>query len=101
MFTLLDRTERDLFQLTESNIRKTVSDMRSIVGEALKEMETKKNQEGLTGVPSGFTALDRLTSGWQPTELVILAARPAMGRSLIPCVQRNLAGCQTLLPASG
>ncbi|MEZ0538858.1 replicative DNA helicase [Fibrella arboris] len=82
VFTLLDRTERDLFQLTESNIRKTVSDMRSIVGEALKEMETKKNQEGLTGVPSGFTALDRLTSGWQPTELVIIAARPAMGKCL-------------------
>ncbi|CCH00139.1 replicative DNA helicase [Fibrella aestuarina BUZ 2] len=82
VFTLLDRTERDLFQLTESNIRKTVSDMRSIVSEALKEMETKKNQEGLTGVPSGFTALDRLTSGWQPTELVILAARPAMGKCL-------------------
>ena len=82
VFTLLDRTERDLFQLTESNIRKTVADMRSIVSEALKEMETKKNQEGLTGVPSGFTALDRLTSGWQPTELVILAARPAMGKCL-------------------
>jgi replicative DNA helicase len=82
VFTLLDRTERDLFQLTESNIRKTVSDMRSIVGEALKEMETKKNQEGLTGVPSGFTALDRLTSGWQPSELVIIAARPAMGKCL-------------------
>ncbi|MBO0936752.1 replicative DNA helicase [Fibrella sp. HMF5335] len=81
VFTLLDRTERDLFQLTESNIRKTVADMRSIVSEALKEMETKKNQEGLTGVPSGFTALDRLTSGWQPTELVILAARPAMGKT--------------------
>ena len=82
VFTLLDRTERDLFQLTESNIRKTVSDMRSIVGEALKEMETKKNQDGLTGVPSGFTALDRLTSGWQPSELVIIAARPAMGKCL-------------------
>jgi replicative DNA helicase len=81
VFTLLDRTERDLFQLTESNIRKTVSDMRSIVSEALKEMETKKNQEGLTGVPSGFTNLDRLTSGWQPTELIILAARPAMGKT--------------------
>ncbi len=82
VFGLLDQTEQALFSLTESNIRKNYADMSTIVRQALNEMETKKNQEGLTGIPSGFTNLDRLTSGWQPTELIILAARPAMGKCL-------------------
>ncbi|GAA4409607.1 replicative DNA helicase [Nibrella viscosa] len=82
VFNLLDRTEQSLFRITESNIRKNYADMSTIVRQALNEMETKKNQQGLTGVPSGFTNLDRLTSGWQPTELIILAARPAMGKCL-------------------
>lgn len=82
VFGLLDQTEQALFSLTESNIRKNYADMGTIVRQALKEMEIKKNQEGLTGIPSGFTNLDRLTSGWQPTELIILAARPAMGKCL-------------------
>lgn len=81
VFGLLDQTEQALFSLTESNIRKNYADMGTIVRQALNEMETKKNQEGLTGIPSGFTNLDRLTSGWQPTELIILAARPAMGKT--------------------
>ena len=82
VFELLDRTEQSLFKISESNIKKNAADMGSIVRQALTELETKKNQEGLTGVPSGFTNLDRVTSGWQPTELIILAARPAMGKCL-------------------
>ncbi|QMW05230.1 replicative DNA helicase [Spirosoma foliorum] len=82
VFELLDRTEQSLFKISESNIKKNYADMSTIVRMALNELETKKNQEGLTGVPSGFTGLDRVTSGWQPTELIILAARPAMGKCL-------------------
>lgn len=82
VFELLDRTEQSLFKISESNIKKNYADMSTIVRMALNELETKKNQEGLTGVPSGFTQLDRVTSGWQPTELIILAARPAMGKCL-------------------
>jgi replicative DNA helicase len=82
VFELLDRTEQQLFKISESNIKKNYADMSTIVRMALNELETKKNQEGLTGVPSGFTNLDRVTSGWQPTELIILAARPAMGKCL-------------------
>jgi len=82
VFELLDRTEQSLFKISESNIKKNYADMSTIVRMALNELETKKNQEGLTGVPSGFTQLDRVTSGWQPPELIILAARPAMGKCL-------------------
>lgn len=83
VFNLLDQTEQALFEVSESNIRKNFDDMRSLMGKAIKELEEKKNQkDGLTGVPSGFTALDRVTSGWQPSDLVIIAARPGMGKCL-------------------
>ncbi len=82
VFSLLDQAEQSLFRISESNIKKNYADMSSIVRQALAELETKKNnKDGLTGVPSGFSALDRLTSGWQRSELVILAARPAMGKT--------------------
>ena len=83
VFQLLDQTEAALFEVSESNIRKNFDDMRSLMGKAIKELEEKKNQkDGLTGVPTGFTALDRVTSGWQPSDLVIIAARPGMGKCL-------------------
>lgn len=83
VFNLLDRMEQALFRISESNIRKKVGDMGTIMRQALDELEQKKNnRDGLTGVPSGFSALDRVTAGWQRSELIILAARPGMGKCL-------------------
>ncbi|MGM9511320.1 replicative DNA helicase [Larkinella sp. GY13] len=83
VFNLLDRIEQSMFKISESNIRKNYADMSTIMRQALEELEQKKNmKDGLTGVPSGFSALDRLTSGWQRSELIILAARPGMGKCL-------------------
>ncbi len=82
VFVLLDTMEQSLFDISEMNIRKNYSDMRSIMSAAIKELEIKKNhKDGLTGVPTGFSGLDRLTSGWQKSDLVILAARPGMGKT--------------------
>lgn len=83
VFQLLDRTEQNLFNISESNIRKNVADMRSLMQLAIKELEAKKDhKDGLTGVATGFSALDRITSGWQKSDLIILAARPGMGKCL-------------------
>ena len=82
VFHLLDKTEGALFEISEANIRKNYEDMRSLMTQAITELEERKNhKDGLTGVPSGFTQLDRLTSGWQPSDLVIIAARPGMGKT--------------------
>ena len=82
VFMLLDKMEQSLFQISESNIKKNYADMGALMRQALAELDQKKNnKDGLTGVPSGFSALDRLTSGWQKTELMILAARPGMGKT--------------------
>ena len=82
-FQLLDKFEQGLFKISESNIKKNYADMNTIMRQALVELELKKDaKDGLTGIPSGFSALDRLTSGWQRSELIILAARPGMGKCL-------------------
>lgn len=93
VFSLLDKTEQSLFEVSEINIRKNYADMRSIMHEAILELEAKKLQgDGLTGVPTGFTALDRITSGWQKSDMVIIAARPGMGKTaFVVSAMRNAA----------
>lgn len=82
VFKLLDKAEQSLFDVSESHIRKNYDKMSSLLNQAIQEIEDRKNKEdGLTGVPSGFTALDRVTSGWQASDLVIIAARPGMGKT--------------------
>ncbi len=82
VFELLDKMEQALFEVSEMNIRKNYMGINSIMSEAIQELEAlRENRDGLTGVPSGFSALDRVTSGWQRSDLVILAARPGMGKT--------------------
>ncbi len=92
-FNLLDKVEQKIFGVSESNIRKNYADMRSIMRDAINELESKKHKkDGLTGVPSGFTALDRVTSGWQKSDMVIIAARPGMGKTaFVLSAMRNAA----------
>ncbi len=82
VFELLDRTEQSVFEISDSNLRKNYDNMRNLMARAIQELQVlKDHKDGLTGVPSGFTALDRITSGWQKSDLVIIAARPGMGKT--------------------
>lgn len=79
---LLDKAEKNLFEIAQSNLRRDSRMMDDLVHESLKEIEALRDKkDGLTGVASGFTELDRMTSGWQKSDLVIIAARPAMGKT--------------------
>ena len=93
VFKLLDKAEQSLFDVSESHIRKNYDKMSSLLHEAIEQIAAKKDKkDGLTGVPTGFSALDRVTSGWQPSDLVIIAARPGMGKTaFVVSAMRNAA----------
>jgi replicative DNA helicase len=90
---LLDYSENALFQIAEGNIKREVAPIHIVIKEAIREIEEAgKREDALVGTPSGFTKLDRLTSGWQKSELVIIAARPSMGKTAFALsMARNMA----------
>jgi len=82
VFDLLDKAESNLYEITDKHLRKNFKSLKEVLVKTVHEIEEAKNKkDDLTGVPSGFTALDKLTSGWQKTDLIILAARPAVGKT--------------------
>lgn len=82
VFDLLDDAESKLFEITNNHLRKNFDSIDSVLVKTIQRIEDMRNrQEDITGVPSGFATLDRVTYGWQPTDLVILAARPAVGKT--------------------
>jgi replicative DNA helicase len=83
VFQLLDDAEQGLFSIAQQNMSRGFESMSSLAAKAQKQMEELRTKEdGLTGVPTGFTDFDRLTSGLQRSDLVIIAARPGMGKCL-------------------
>lgn len=93
VFELLNSAEQALFNITEQNLRRSYGMMNTLVPMAIKSIEAiKDGTDGLTGVPTGFFALDRLTAGWQKSDLIIVAARPGMGKTVFAMtVARNAA----------
>jgi len=90
---LIDFSESSLFQVAERNIKKETRPIKPVLNEAIVQIEkARQRKDGLSGVPSGFTALDRITSGWQKTDLIIIAARPSMGKTaFVLSMARNMA----------
>src|SRR3990167_9520615 len=79
---LLDKAEADIFGISTFQSNKNAFELKNLIVEQIAEIEKiNERQDKLTGVPSGFTELDRITNGWQKSDLIILASRPAMGKS--------------------
>ncbi|HDR68188.1 MAG TPA: replicative DNA helicase [Bacteroidaceae bacterium] len=90
---LLDFSERELLNIAEGHIKKETVKINRLISEAIHQIEEAgRRDDNLSGVPSGFTRLDRLTSGWQKSDLIIIAARPSMGKTaLVLSMARNIA----------
>jgi replicative DNA helicase len=93
VFDLLDSAERNIFELSQTNLRRNFQDMGNLIAATLKHLEKlKKEDSAISGVPSGFEELDNITAGWQASDLIILAARPAMGKTaFVLSIARNAA----------
>ena len=90
---LLDFSEAALFGIAEGNIKRETAKLNQLIKSAIEQIEeASKRDDSLSGVPSGFTKLDRITSGWQRSDLVIIAARPSMGKTaFVLTMARNIA----------
>nr|MBP7472448.1 replicative DNA helicase [Prevotella sp.] len=90
---LMQEAEGSLFELSQKNMRNDYTQIDPVITQATQAIQTAaSNTSGLTGVPSGYTGLDNITSGWQAADLVIIAGRPAMGKtSFALSIAKNVA----------
>src|ERR671912_1347106 len=96
VFDLLDDAESKLFEITNNHLRKNFDTIDSVLVKTIQRIEDLRHKnEDVSGVPSGFKTLDRITYGWQPTDLIILAARPSVGKTAFAL---NLARSAALHP---
>lgn len=93
VFDVLNKAEGDLFNIAENNMGRQVNVMQHVVREAIQEIEkASQNSDGISGVPTGFHQLDKVTSGWQRSDMIVIAARPAMGKTaFVLSMARNTA----------
>lgn len=79
---LLDEAESKLFDVAQGNIRRSYESMKDVMKKALEEIDNARNQDGgVSGIPSGFAGIDKVTGGFQRSDMVVIAARPGMGKT--------------------
>lgn len=93
VFELLDSAEKNLFSVSETNLRRSYEKMSDLIRDAIEQInKARLHEDHLIGVPTGFVELDRLTAGWQKADLIVIAARPGMGKTaFVLSMARNMA----------
>ncbi len=80
---LIDTAQTQVFAAIQDNVKNDVQEIGSVISQVMNDIEKLQDTTGLSGVPSGFTSLDQITFGWQPSNLIILAARPSVGKTAL------------------
>ena len=90
---LLQEAEGKLFEISQRNVKKDVTQIDPVINSAIEQIQTAANRaSGLSGLETGYHELDKLTSGWQRSDLIIIAARPAMGKTaFVLSMAKNMA----------
>ncbi len=90
---LMQAAESDIFEISQRAQKRDVTQIDPVIAEAFERMKkASKNEGNISGIPSGFKALDKITSGWQKSDLIIIAARPAMGKTaFVLSMAKNIA----------
>ena len=90
---LIGYAESEIFKVAEGHVKRSVQSSKDLLAKALMQIEeASKNTSAFNGVPSGFMAIDRVTLGWQLSDLIIVAARPSMGKTaFVLSMARNMA----------
>ena len=78
---LIDSAQSKVYAAIQNNVKKDVQEIGSVINTAMNDIQEMQNTDGLSGVPSGFETIDRITMGWQRSDLIILAARPSIGKT--------------------
>ncbi len=89
---LMDMAQSEVYSAIQNNVKREAQQIGTAINDAMEALQAAQDNPGLSGVPSGFVSLDRITQGWQPSDLIILAARPSVGKTaFVLNVARNAA----------
>ena len=89
---LIDISQTKIFAAIQNNVRRDVQEIGSVYNQAINDIERLQETTGISGVPSGYRSIDDITFGWQPSDLIILAARPSVGKTaFVLNIARNAA----------
>ena len=89
---LIDMAQSKVYDAVQNNVKRDVQEIGSVLNDVITDIQNQQETTGLSGVPSGFPTLDQITQGWQPSDLIILAARPSVGKTAFSLnIARNAA----------
>ncbi len=98
--TFLDKSEQTIFDVTKTSDQSSFKHVKPVIKEVFRKVEIRgaSGKKGITGVPSGFADLDKMTGGFQPGDLIVLAARPGMGKTSLALNIAQNAGVKFGMP---